>query len=318
MIDLGLTHVLTEPLPESSNIGFRPYLHVEKFGNAEVEGIENGDCHVFPKIDGTNASIWCENHSELKAGSRKRKLTLSEDNAGFYRWVLDNSQIFTELFKRFPDWILYGEWLVPHSLKTYREDAWRKFYCFDVYSRKLECYVHCNSYLPVLNDLGIDTIMPIAVIKNATREHFEKEIENNTFLIRENMGIGEGIVIKNYDFVNRFGETVWAKLITNQFKEKHARTMGPVEKIMKEQIETKICDAFLDIHLVDKTQAKIANEKDGWSSKYIGELLGRVQHDFIVENMWAILKKFKNPTINFKKLNQMAIIRIKELRPDLF
>ena len=37
---------------------FKKYQHVERFGNIEVEGIELGKCYIFPKIDGTNASIW--------------------------------------------------------------------------------------------------------------------------------------------------------------------------------------------------------------------------------------------------------------------
>ena len=35
---------------------FKKYQHVERLGTSEVQGIENGMCYVFPKIDGTNAS----------------------------------------------------------------------------------------------------------------------------------------------------------------------------------------------------------------------------------------------------------------------
>ena len=37
---------------------FVKYQHIERFGTQETEGIENGTCYVFPKIDGTNASLW--------------------------------------------------------------------------------------------------------------------------------------------------------------------------------------------------------------------------------------------------------------------
>jgi len=30
---------------------FVKYQHVEKFGNLEVEGINLGECYIFPKID---------------------------------------------------------------------------------------------------------------------------------------------------------------------------------------------------------------------------------------------------------------------------
>ena len=39
---------------------FEKYQHVERFGTSEVEGIELGRTYVFPKLDGTNASVWLE------------------------------------------------------------------------------------------------------------------------------------------------------------------------------------------------------------------------------------------------------------------
>lgn len=105
---------------------FRKYQHLERLDTQEVEGILDGTVHVFPKIDGTNASIWSsENDGLIRAGSRNRELSLESDNAGFYKWVIDNIDTSRkwDIFDTFPNWVLYGEWLVPHSLKTYREDA---------------------------------------------------------------------------------------------------------------------------------------------------------------------------------------------------
>lgn len=62
---------------------FRKYQHIERFGTSEVEQIEIGTCYVFPKIDGTNSSVWL-NDGELCAGSRNRQLSLESDNAGFF------------------------------------------------------------------------------------------------------------------------------------------------------------------------------------------------------------------------------------------
>ena len=49
----------------------------------ETDGIELGKVYVFPKIDGTNGSVWIDD-GIIKAGSRNRELTLDNDNAGFY------------------------------------------------------------------------------------------------------------------------------------------------------------------------------------------------------------------------------------------
>lgn len=61
---------------------FRKYQHIERLNNSLNKSYLIGDCYVFPKIDGTNSSVWLEN-GKLKAGSRNRELSLDNDNANF-------------------------------------------------------------------------------------------------------------------------------------------------------------------------------------------------------------------------------------------
>ena len=116
---------------------YRSYQHVERLGTTETNGILGGTCYIFPKIDGTNATVWLGDDNTLRAGSRKRELSLEDDNAGFCAFANrgDNYLVFLRVF---PNLRLYGEWLVPHSLRTYRDDAWRHFYIFDVMEETLE------------------------------------------------------------------------------------------------------------------------------------------------------------------------------------
>ena len=65
---------------------FIKYMHLERLGTTEVEGIEVGLTYVFPKLDGTNGSVWMVDDN-LMAGSRNRVLSAGSDNAGFYAWV---------------------------------------------------------------------------------------------------------------------------------------------------------------------------------------------------------------------------------------
>ena len=71
---------------------FPKYQHIERFGTSEVEGIEYGECYIFPKIDGTNSSLWIGNDGTLKAGSRKRELSIEKDNAGFLNWAKNKTK----------------------------------------------------------------------------------------------------------------------------------------------------------------------------------------------------------------------------------
>lgn len=293
---------------------FTKYQHLERLGTEEVEGIQAGECYVFPKLDGTNAQVWINDEGELCAGSRNRQLTSENDNAGFFKWVIENREMFLPFFETHPTKRLFGEWLVPHSLKTYRDDAWRRFYIFDVYESGEA--IHYNDYKPWMDEFGFDYLAPIAIVRNGTDEQFRKLCEKNVFLIQEGEGVGEGVVIKNYNWRNRFGRETWAKVITNSFKEIHHKKMGaPV--LGGSALEESIVEEFVTKHLVDKVYEKIKNE-DGWSSKAIPRLLNTVYYDLIKEEMWEILKKHKNPKIDFKYLQRLTLQKVKEVKPELF
>lgn len=296
---------------------FKKYQHLERFGTSEVEGIELGDCFIFYKIDGTNGSIWLENN-EVKTGSRNRELSLDNDNQGFYNEIIKDEKIKSYLEKH-PNHRLFGEWLVPHSLKTYRDDAWRKFYIFDVVLDKEETfeYLSFDIYEPLLKEFNLNYIPPICKVKNPTYETLINQLEKSgLFLVKDGQGKGEGIVIKNYDFYNKYGRQTWAKIVTNEFKEKHVETMGYTELKSALSIEEKILDKYVTESFIEKEFSKIAI--DGWSSKLIPKLLNTIFHELIKEEIWNILKEFKNPKIDFSRLYIMTISKVKLVKKEIF
>ena len=72
---------------------------------------------------------------------------------GFMAWAI-NEPSFMDLFREYPQLRLYGEWLVPHTLKIYHECAWRNFYVFDVMSG--DEYLHYDDYSKILSTHGIE------------------------------------------------------------------------------------------------------------------------------------------------------------------
>lgn len=299
---------------------FNKYMHIERYGTDEVEDIEFGECYIFYKIDGTNGSVWLDD-GQVKAGSRNRELTLDNDNAGFYNYIIKNENIINYL-KEHPNHRLYGEWLVPHSLKTYREDAWRKFYIFDVALHKdddTEELLPYEVYKFMLEKYNLDYIPPLAIMKNANYDSLIKLLEKTgQFLIEDGKGNGEGIVIKNYSFVNKYGRQTWAKIVANEFKEKHAKAMGASIVNSTELVEEKIINKFCTEAFIEKEYSKIVNEKEGWRSQYIQMLLGRVYSEFIKEESWNFVKELKNPRVNYKTLNSLLIKKVKETKKELF
>lgn len=318
---------------------FKKYPHVERFGNGEVEGIELGETWVFPKLDGTNSSAWLEwtdvpseefgaPHTTIAGGSRNRRLSKEADNAGFLAWLHSaDAKNVQDFLLQYPNLRLYGEWLVPHSFKGYRDDAWRRFYVFDVMNDSVGedgAFMSYEQYQPLMEEYKIDYIPPLAKVRSGAYDQFLHILKQNFFMIPDGGEPGEGIVIKNYDYQNKFGRYAIAKIIRNEFKEMHAKAMGPNDVNGTLMNEERIIELKLSPALVEKTYAKILvdrHSKDGstgWSSKYIPELFNRVFYDIIKEELWDAWKEIGFGTLNGKTLKALTINRIKQLKPELF
>ena len=307
---------------------FKEYQHVVKMDDSEVEGLLVGKCYIFPKIDGTNASVWLDKTQpdfDIQAGSRRRHLSAGNDNAGFMLHVIANKR-YTEFFNKNPQFRLYGEWLVPHTMKTYRDDAWRKFYVFDVtyYDKDMgdEIYVPYDDYKKTLDEFGIEYIPPLRVISDPSHEDLTRCTKLNTYLLKEDSGIGEGIVVKNYEFVNKYGRIKWGKIVTNEFKDSNYKEMGAPERT-NHLIEKELVDKFFDQTVVDKLFANILIENDTttFNNKFIPRLLEQSYHDFVTEEIWKMVKyvqKEKIRGIDFKNLKQHTLNKVKGFYPHLF
>ncbi len=296
---------------------FKRYPHVENTGRDEVEGIEIGTTFIFPKLDGANASVWLEDYFEIKCGSRNRELENPGDLQGFYDNVQRDAKLKWFLKDNFY-YRLYGEWLVPHTLRTYQDDAWRKFYIFDVYDESGECFVPYNRYKPLLEAAGLEYIPCIKEIKNGETTQFLDIVTRlNTFLIKDSEGVGEGIVIKNYQFQNKYGRQCFAKLKTNDFVAKHNREMGhPVTE--GHPVEAEIVDTLLTTDCIQKVYARLCRLEEGFSSRSIPRLLETTWHDFICEEIYQICKVFRNPTVDFKQLKKYVYARTKSELGEVF
>ena len=144
-----------------------------------------------------------------------------------------------------------------------------------------------------------------------------KTLDKNTFLIKDGSGIGEGLVVKNYGFKNKWGKQIWAKLVANEFKEKHNKNSDKINTLDVNYIELKFVEEYCTESLIEKEYNKIKNDT-GFNQRNIPQLLNTIYHVLIVEELWNFIKKNKNPKIDFKLLNNFVIRKIKETKKDLF
>lgn len=302
---------------------YKSFIHVERLGRDETDGILNGTCYVTPKIDGTNAVVYFdEDKDSVCGGSRTRELNTWSDNAGFYNWLIsDNTEAINlrSLVKNNPNLIIYGEWgcgKVAH-IKDYNDDAKTHMYVFDIYDTDKEHYLHYDLIENIIAEYGLDNyLVPLfAVIDNPTEEQLINIAKNNKFLLDNANHPGEGIVIRNYDFRDKWGHYQVAKVVLDEFKQKQGK-----QKIKADSkrigIEQDIVDRYVTDAEISKAMAKVVNicgedSFDKKNGKMIGMTLNLVFNDFISENITDICKRWKRPVINFQTLNNLCNIAVR-------
>lgn len=320
------------------------YTHVERLDHPNVEGLLIGECYVFPKLDGANAVIWRDGGGGIGTGSRRRDLSLpdTEDNHGFRAAMNDLWAVglLDQMFDVLPTGsLVYGEWLVPHTLKTYRQDAWRQFYAFDVRDPNTRLFLHYDDWAPVLRDLGVKVIEPLQIIASPTPEDIAHVRDNlNTYLIAENSGVGEGVVVKNYEFRNSFGRQVWGKSMRNDFKDDNRRAFGAPERNGSFQVECAIAEEYVSQAFVEKTRFAVERAiliergiifdpgDPGRIKRILAEMRGQliprllqtVYQELLNEETASFVKRHKDPTIDFRKLRVFVTAQTKKYAEDLF
>lgn len=297
---------------------FKKYQHVGRYDTKECAGLLEGLCYIFPKLDGTNASIYRDG-DVVKTGSRTRELSASSDNAGFDAYVNGSGrEKYEKFFRNFPNHRLYGEWLVPHTIKGYRDEAWRKFYVFDIVDGGGN-YVPYDQYTNILNVIGIEYVPAIAVIQEPTPDRLVKLAKSNTYLMKDGEGAGEGIVIKRYDFVNRHGRIIWGKLVLNEFKDKMAKSIEGGRRIQETKSSAeKIVESYVTKSLVDKELAKLFLIEEKMEKKRLIPNLFNNVYDDLMDNMKNISMEFNRPTIDLKQLHYHMCQKIREFLPIIF
>lgn len=290
---------------------FVPYQHIEKLNteSLELEGLLDGEVVIQSKIDGTNGSLWWDGE-KVCAGSRKREVSEANDNQGFFVTIARDEK-YLRFFQAYPTYRLYGEFGIKNHIKNY--SSYKDFHVFDIVDEATGEYIHWKEFDRILSPFDIKFIPIVTVLNKPTMEEVLSFIDKGLYLCNEDTS-PEGIVIKRQGFKNKFGRTVWGKLIRGEYL-----IQKKVGNVTADTIEGQIVDDLCTKDFIIKEYYKLKEEiGDEWSRKYIGRLLGTVFYVFINENAYTFIRKYKSPTINFRLLNLMVNEKIKTTLPSLF
>jgi hypothetical protein len=278
----------------------RIYPKIHRLGKSENEGILEHRVHVQEKIDGANLSIWLDPEtSEMRVGSRKNDVTEKEDGfRGAVQYCLSHKGI-EEYLRDNPTHRLFGEWLIPHTIRDYKDDCWNKFYLFDV-------MLEDGTMLPLVDIIDIsnkyEINMPHVFAQGVivTEEVIDKYVGESAIAPK-----GEGVVIKPVKpFVNKYGENVYAKVVTQEFKESNGITFGGNNKHSDTYHEMWVVNKYMTIGRVKKMMQKLRSEGVELDKSCTPRFTSQVYRDMLLEEIWELSNSGK--TINFRALSRLA------------
>lgn len=290
---------------------FKPYLHVERLGKTEVNNILCGTVRLTAKLDGTNASVWADEDGRMRYGSRKREISIEDDNAGFAAWMKSDAEeavLLIRFCQANPGMIVYGEWGVSKvgAIKKYTKEAANKLWIFDIYLREEERYLTWDEFNAalIMYDLIDYRVELLATLTNPTLDDIIKVANENTFLLEGTDTLGEGVVIRRDNYINCYGRYAVAKYVREDFRVDTPK----VKRIVQAgEVEQNFIDRYLTQSELEKAKAKTAlacgEEYVPGNGKFIGIFLNLLWKDALEENIVDFCKRAKNPQINFAALN---------------
>lgn len=291
------------------------YPKIRRLGEEDNDGILMGTVHVQEKIDGANAQIWIED-GDIKCGSRTQELTGGFN--GFVDYAKSHEGI-RKYLEANPKHRLFGEWLVRHTI-AYNETVYKKFYLFDVMvlpetfvksesedgeeierSKARQCtWLKIEEVYEIGKEYGIETATLFATYTDPMPDVFQ-ELAGKTVLGEK----GEGVVIKNPEFINKWGDRVCAKIVTQEFKEDNGIVFGGNNKTSETYVEMKLVNEAMTMPRINKIMQKIQPLVDKrLGREHTSRIIEVAYHDMFEEELWSFVKKHKK--IDFGHLENLA------------
>jgi hypothetical protein len=286
---------------------YRSYTHLEKLDKDVVKDILHCN-HIIiqAKLDGSNACVWDAGDGTVACGSRKRNLSATSDNGGFYNYINTSTDPEVGFLRNFckdhPDYIVYGEFLgVPGQklLGTIKDYVESGFFIFDVFDVSTGEYLPYATWSKFFED-SYHRVVPL--IADLDHIHCGITIETliDAYADKTNFNMpdgmrGEGLVIKaEPSYRDIYGNIQIGKIVLDEF---HARKK---QKVKAPAMTADECiNAFVENYCTAAFMAKEQNKvmlalgMDEWKNngKCIGMTIQGCLNELMQEEFWDYFKK---------------------------
>ena len=251
----------------------KSYMDIKVASPATINGFEVGDHIVIQtKVDGANAAIRYDPETDsIVAQSRKNILDTHNTLRGFYEFtqLLNKDEVKKYLTDHS---ILYGEWLVKHSV-SYPQEAYNKFYVYDIYNTVTGEWLPQHIVEATAKALNLPYVTTWYNGEFISWEHCKSFLPNSAYGEVEQ----EGIVIKNETKLNSLDnhEPFYVKIVNTRFKEKMERkekkSQSP-EQIAFEEEENNKTKTIVTPARVEKLLNKLVDEgiiPENWGAMHM-------------------------------------------------
>ncbi len=282
----------------------KKYLDIERCKESYASTFEVGEPIVIQtKIDGSNASIAYDSKTNsLVAFSRRQTLNEMNTLNGFWNYVqsLDIKTFAEVLGNRY---IIFGEWLVPHSVK-YPEDMYKKFYMFDVWDRETEQYLTQEDSLAIFDKLKNYIPNYVHTLYNGpfiSWEHTLAFLKENIYGETPCM---EGIVIKRQNKLWSKSSRLpyYVKIVNEKFSEVHSskpKTIDPEKLAAREAEQAAVAEVVTKRRIIKQIEKFIEDQIipsdwGGESMKQISKLLPKAVWNDVIKEEPEVVQQYEN------------------------
>ena len=282
----------------------KKYLDIERCKESYASTFEVGEPIVIQvKVDGSNASIAYDSKTNsLVAFSRRQTLNEMNTLNGFWNYVQSlDVKTFAEILG--DRYIIFGEWLVPHSVK-YPEDMYKKFYMFDVWDRETEQYLTQEDSLAIFDKLKNYIPNYVHTLYNGpfiSWEHTLAFLKENIYGETPCM---EGIVIKRQNKLWSKSSRLpyYVKIVNEKFSEVHSskpKTIDPEKLAAREAEQAAVAEVVTKRRIIKQIEKFIEDQIipsdwGGESMKQISKLLPKAVWNDIIKEEPEIVQQYEN------------------------
>lgn len=308
---------------------YTKYSHVRRLGTEGTEGYLKGHVIATPKVDGANCTVFFDDETDTaRIGGRKNVVEDRKDVSWLGEWF-DHDETEAPHLKQFvsdnPNLIVYGEWMggvvkdkFQGAIKDYDKQHLRTVRIFDVFDASEDAYMEDHAWRQMIADeypALVPYCVPIlAEFDDPTEEELWEVAENNTYMLEAAGRAGEGIVLRNPDFKDAYGNYHIVKMVLSDWKQRANKAQ--CDKVAEDVEAAIVLEYMSDAEMsktVQKTCAKFGDDEfDATSKKHMGFFMSVIFKDLLEENIMDIMKRFKKPIIDFGRLSGLASKRGEE------